>query len=322
MKKLEYKDLKSRRKAFYSLLKDQMPTIEKKWDNLKNNEPWLSVFDFNAVDLILGNIDMLIRVYLKFEQAFDAWKIGKCKDVCKKMKNDIADVFNYTSYRDKLVIFFTDPVNGFDIYTCYYCETAYINLYNYHGTNRTHFDLDHILDKGTCPMLGLSMLNFVPSCQCCNQKIKRQKTFGYDKPKHKLTKKEIISASSHMMKLMPTSSSFDFDAWVKLEVVMKQLPQGKGFVKYKDTYSLSFMAKDSDYDDYINKLQLRERYEFHKNEALRLLDLRERYTDSTIKKISTLLGLTETHVKEDIFAIDFNHNEHRCFDKLRRDIMS
>ena len=82
------------------------------------------------------------------------------------------------------------------------------------------------------------------------------------------------------------------------------------------------MAKDSDYDDYINKLQLRERYEFHKNEALRLLDLRERYTDSTIKKISTLLGLTETHVKEDIFAIDFNHNEHRCFDKLRRDIMS
>ena len=37
MKKLEYKDLKSRRKAFYSVLKDQMPTIEKKWDNLKNN---------------------------------------------------------------------------------------------------------------------------------------------------------------------------------------------------------------------------------------------------------------------------------------------
>lgn len=321
MKRFEYNDLKSRRTAYYKVFEMQLPVIETGWTALRNSEPWLSKFDFKAVDLMLGNVDMLITVYLKFEQAFDTWKIGKSKDERKSMKKKISDVFDYSLYHDKLVSFFTNQANGFDIHTCYYCESAYINLYRYQGTNRNHFDLDHILDKGTCPLLGLSMLNFVPSCQCCNEKIKRQKIFGYDKPQQRLTRKEFLTARFHIRKLMPTSASFDFNAWVTMEVVMKQLPQGKGFMKYKDAYSLSFVIKDSDYDDYIDKLHLRERYDYHKCEALRLLDLRERYTESTIRKISTLLGLTESYVKEDIFAMGFNQSEHRCFDKLHRDIL-
>lgn len=321
MRRFEYNDLKSRRTAYYQVFETKLPMIESGWLALKNNEPWLASFDFRAIDLMLGNIDMLITVYLKFEQAFDVWKIGKSKDERKSMKKKISDVFDYSSYHDKLVSFFTNQANGFDIHTCYYCESAYINLYPYQGSKRNHFDLDHILDKGTCPLLGLSMLNFVPSCQCCNEKIKRQKIFGYDKPQQKLTRKEFLAARFHIKKLMPTSTLFDFDAWVKMEVVMKQLPHGKGFMKYKDAYSMSFKTKDSDYDDYIDKLHLRERYDYHKSEALRILDLRERYTGSTIRKISTLLGLTESHVKEDIFAVGFNQNEHRCFEKLHRDIL-
>lgn len=322
MKKLEYIDLKKRRSAFYKEFKSQIPIIESRWTALKNKEKWLSVFRCSAVDLMLGNIDMLVSVYLRFEQSFDAWAVGKTKDDCKKMKEAIASVFNYTAYRNNLVQFFTDPKNGFDIHTCYYCETAYVNLYKYKGSDKNHFDLDHILDKGTCPLLGISMLNLLPSCQCCNEKIKKQKIFGFDKPKHQLTKREIKYAKIRMRKLMPTSNSFDFENMVRLKVLMKSLPQGRGFLKFRDNYQIEFSTIDADYDDYISKLHLRERYVFHKAEALRLLDLRECYTDSTISKISLLLGVTESNIKEDLFSMGFNKDEHRCFSKLKRDIMS
>lgn len=65
-----------------------------------------------------------------------------------------------------------------EIRSCYYCEMAYVNTYtlidkdNGNLVERRQFDLDHFLPKGKCPCVGLSLYNFVPSCQVCNSRIK------------------------------------------------------------------------------------------------------------------------------------------------------
>lgn len=309
MKKLHYSDLKSRRDSYYSFLKPVLNTIEKGWTKLKQRETWLREFHFKATDLILGNEEMLVKVYLRYRNLYDTWKVGRTKDERAALKKSIEDVFNYKNYRNYIVDFFTEETNGIDLSTCYYCEMAYINTYSFKGTSKNHFDLDHILDKGSCPLLGLSMLNLVPSCQCCNEKIKRSNVFGE-------------GDGVIMQKLMPTSRSFDFDSMVYITMALKQMPSRKGYVDNKECYQVRFNLNDSDYADYIKKLHLCERYEFHKVEALRLLDLKENYPDTTISKIAKLLGRTPREVHEDLFAVGFNDDTNRCFSKLRRDIMA
>ena len=309
MKKLHYSNLKSRRDSYYSYFKPVLNTIQQEWTNLKQREPWIQEFRFKATDIILGNEEILVKVYLRYKKLYDIWKVGKTNDERAALKKSIEYVFDYKKYRSHIVDYFTDAGNGIDLSTCYYCEMAYINTYSFRGASKNHFDLDHILDKGSCPLLGLSMLNLVPACQCCNEKIKRSNVFG-------------DGNAAIMQKLMPTSRSFDFDSMVYITMALKQMPSRKGYVNNKECYQIKFNPNDSDYADYIKKLHLCERYEFHKVEALRLLDLKENYPDSTISKIAKLLGRTPREVHEDIFAEGFNDSTNRCFSKLRRDIMA
>ena len=73
--------------------------------------------------------------------------------------------------------------------------------------------------------------------------------------------------------------------------------------------------------DPAKSFRLEERYEYHKGETLRLLDLKRKFPMSNIRQIARLMHKTADEVKEDIFGIHFSKNNHRCFDKMRRDIM-
>ena len=64
--------------------------------------------------------------------------------------------------------FFKEEKNGFKIHSCHYCDMAYINYFKYANGKRTQFDLDHVLDKGRCPLVALSLYNLVPACPTCN----------------------------------------------------------------------------------------------------------------------------------------------------------
>ena len=42
---------------------------------------------------------------------------------------------------------------------------------------------------------------------------------------------------------------------------------------------------------------------------------------SNIRQIARLMHKTADEVKEDIFGLHFSKDNHRCFDKMKRDIM-
>lgn len=183
------------------------------------------------------------------------------------------------------------------------------------GNDANHFDLDHLLPKSKCPILGLSLFNFVPSCQVCNEKLK-----GY---------KEIGKTKKEWLKISPTYSESTFCD----DVVIKMMPEKKcstffDLQRNKDNYRLEFKTQNVDvYEKYVNTFRLQDRYNYHKELALHILDLKERYPEENRKMISKLLSAkesdnekySEAQIKEDIFGQEFNKD--RCFSKLRNDML-
>ena len=183
-------------------------------------------------------------------------------------------------------------------------------------SNYNHFDLDHLLPKSVCPIIGLSLFNFVPSCQICNEKLKKAK--------------ELAMTKDDWLKISPTyvDSTFDSEVTIKLIPLDKcstffELQQNNG------NYKLVFDTKgDWVYDKYISTFKLNDRYNFHKKIALHILDLKERYPKEKRKEISRLLSAnehqqhkySEKQIEADIMQKELYQD--RCFSKLIRDILN
>lgn len=180
-----------------------------------------------------------------------------------------------------------------------------------------HFDLDHILPKSKCPIVGLSLFNFVPSCQVCNEKLKKDK--------------ELAHTKDEWMKISPTYYDSRFDEEVTIKLVTEEtcstffeLASNEG------KYHLDFITNgEKVYDNYVSILRLKDRYNYHKKLALHILDLKERYPEEKRREISSILSAkgeegvenmySERQIEEDIFQEDFFSD--RCFSKLRRDML-
>lgn len=180
-----------------------------------------------------------------------------------------------------------------------------------------HFDLDHVLPKALCPITSLSLFNLVPSCQVCNEKLKKDK--------------ELAGNKADWLKVSPTYQGNNFDE----EVTIKMVPEVScstffELIQNQENYRLEFdVPKESVYEEYVSTFRLRDRYNYHKQLALQILDLKERYTEEKIKEISRMLSnhpdgkvdpkYSESQIKEDIFHMEFSQD--RCFSKLRKDMM-
>lgn len=183
--------------------------------------------------------------------------------------------------------------------------------------NLNHFDLDHVLPKSLCPIVGLSLFNFVPSCQVCNEKLKKAK--------------EIANCEADWLKVSPTSPSFSFEEDVALKMIpLESCSTFFEVQRNRKNYILRFETNnDSAYDKYISTFRLVDRYNYHKELALNILSLKERYPREKRKEISRLLSVnedggkdlryTESQIEADILQEDFNRN--RCFAKLRNDML-
>ena len=183
--------------------------------------------------------------------------------------------------------------------------------------NANHFDLDHLLPKSKCPIIGLSLFNFVPSCQLCNEKLKKDKEFAKTK--------------GEWLRISPTYAGSCFDD----EVTIKLVPETTCSTFFElatnnGKYHLEFDTNgDEVYDEYINVLKLKDRYNYHKQLALHILDLKERYSEEKRKEISRMLSAkydidgkqlySEKQVEADILEEEFNAD--RCFSKLRKDMI-
>ncbi len=198
-------------------------------------------------------------------------------------KEDFADMdaflkstFNYSTRQSNIAKFFMNSTNAFQIHTCHYCDTSYINVFKREkdGKEMNHFDLDHVLDWGECPLVGLSLFNFTPSCQVCNEKLKHSDLIGEN--------------AVEVTKLSPTSDTYDFRNHVRICID----PEDKvvdNYLKNADLFTIEFKPLPGGEQDYMKVVKLfclKERYTYHKSEALRLLDLKHKYDESNIIKNS------------------------------------
>ena len=196
-----------------------------------------------------------------------------------------------------------------------------IELYKGFSLNapHNHFDIDHLLPKSICPIVGLSLFNFVPSCQVCNEKLKKAK--------------ELADTLYGWLKISPTYQDSDFDDNVPIKLV--PLEHSSTFFdlqRNNGNYRLKFQTNgDSGYEKYVSLFKLQDRYNYHKNLALHILDLKERYPIEKRKEICRLLSAqeidsdsakskySEAQIEADILQEEFNQD--RCFAKLRRDMI-
>ena len=176
--------------------------------------------------------------------------------------------------------------------------------------SKNHFDLDHFLDKKSCPIIELSLFNFVPSCQVCNEKLKRSKVLG--------------NTVNELCKCSPTCEEYRFNEEVKITLNTPLIPLSKEAAQ--KLTSLQFECrKGSAYENEIKVFRLNQRYNFHKEEALRMVGLKNRYSDSKIAEIAKLIydgtEKAEQQVKEDLLGVEFKNTHHRCFRKMYNDLL-
>jgi hypothetical protein len=296
---------------YVSEFKD-LDELEERWRDFKELHPALSVFTESVKELMSATFCELVDVYERYQNLPS--ETQEQKEELATINSYLPNmVFNYDktgaghqTHQGVISGFFRKKMDDLNIHTCYYCDMAYINPYIVDDDEmKSQFDLDHALAKDDCPLVALSLHNFVPSCPVCNERLKR---------------KNPLSDSLDGLKLVaPCSEDFDANKQIHFKVNQEKVCTS-GFMRHKDCYRMIINAHGV-YASYAKLFRLEERYEYHKGEALRLLDLKRKYPMSNIRQIARLMHKTADEVKEDIFGLHFSKNNHRCFDKMKRDIM-
>lgn len=178
---------------------------------------------------------------------------------------------------------------------------------------RHHFDLDHVLPKSVFRLVGLCLYNFVPSCQICNQKLKKARILG--------------NKGVPNVKLSPTSPAFDGMNKTEFHIIPKSGVMAgrlRPSLNPQD-YELQLDSIDPDYNDFIKLFKLEERYQHHKQVALHWVEMKYKYTDSRIKMMAASLkpnrGFTFAGIKADIFQIGLYREGNMTLTKLREDML-
>ena len=287
--------------------------LQKKWKRTISAIPELSTFNYTWEKLLAAPFGELVKIAKEYKDLMDAVGTDARRNA---IKAQLKDVFKYDDYYQshRIAPFFREHAEEMKLHTCHYCNMAYINTFDFvddsNGTKRrmSHFDLDHVLEKADYPILALSLFNLVPSCPICNERMKRDKA--------------LAKSQKLLKKFSPTSGTFHFDCNVSMELMPVGGIVKRPFLKNRDAYELDFDCHlDRSYQKYIKMFRLKERYNYHKAEALRLKDLKMRYPATNVSSIASMLGLTFDEVNEDIFGLRFAKEEHRCFEKLRRDML-
>lgn len=280
------------------------------WTKELHAIPELASFSFTTKELLVSDFGILLKMARSYDKALS----GATEERKTEIKERLRKVFNYDSnYRDNYITpFFREHAEELKLYTCHYCDIAYINSYDYHDPRegwkkKSHFDLDHVIEKSSYPFLALSLFNLVPSCPVCNERLKGVKP---------------LAKTDRILKLLsPTSPKYNFDGSVRITLLPLD-EYKRPFIEHPEDYELKFDChKNKEYNKMVTCFRLNERYDFHKCEALRIKDLKTKYPDANIMTIATMLGYPFDEVKEDIFGLRFIRDGHRCFSKLRQDML-
>jgi len=160
---------------------------------------------------------------------------------------------------------------------------------------KNHFTLDHFLPKAICPLLALSLYNFVPSCYSCNSKFKKEK-------------KLLQTYLSPTSKDFSVGEDIQFKAYYKKEITKENL--------------ILEMEYPEKVQNYVSTFKLVGRYEFHKNEAFSLIEKHEKYSETRIEEIANILKIFPHQVKKDIFGEELFDGDiqNKSLIKMKRDV--
>lgn len=274
---------------------EQVDGLQTRWEWWRKKNACCSKLPKKIEDVFVASFDQLCDYYVEFLKL----KIGESEMM------ELEGIFKYSKgYDSAIAKFFMDNAELLGIKTCYYCETAYVNTYttwdNGKQETRRQFDVDHFLPKDKCPLLGLSLFNFVPSCQVCNSRLKLTGVPGDSKAEY--------------VKFSPSSEKANFDDNIKVRLRFWTPDEG-----LQGRY-IHFGTK-CPYEKYVQFFRLEDRYEFHKEEAVRLNDLKRRYPDTNVRSIARILHYQQDAVKEDLFHLKYMQEEGRCFEKMTRDVL-
>lgn len=282
--------------------------LQPRWERWLQKNVKGKMFPQNITELFVASFDQLCDYYDAFiglgiqEMVFDA---TTNKSVPNLEWTELEDIFKYTKgYDSDIAGFFMENSELLGIKTCYYCETAYVNTYtswdNGKQKMRRQFDVDHFIPKDKCPLLALSLFNFVPSCQVCNSRLKLTGIPGNRKDEYKL--------------FSPSSEKADYEENIKVRLRFWTQKEG-----LKGRYI--HLRTKQPYEKYVQFFRLEDRYEFHKVEAVRLNVLKRCYPDTNVQSIARILHYRKDVVKEDIFHLKYMKEEGRCFEKMTRDVL-
>ena len=307
-------DIKLRNSLKKAYLKEMNTKyLQKKWKRTISAIPELAAFNYSWKELLVAPFGKLVKIAKEYKALMDAVGTDARREA---IKAQMKGLFKYDDYYQshKIAPFFREHAEELKLHTCHYCNMAYINTFDYIDDTdgrkkwKSHFDLDHVLEKADYPILAFSLFNLVPSCPICNERMKRDKGMA--------------KSQRLLKKFSPTSGAFHFDSNISMELMPVGGAVKRPFLENRDTYELDFDCHlDKSYQKYIKMFRLKERYNYHKAEALRLKDLKMRYPATNVSNIAGMLGLTFDEVNEDIFGLRFAKEEHRCFEKLRRDML-
>lgn len=286
--------------------------LQAKFDVLMTAYPEIKAVlpdDISAKKLLVGNFKYLTKVYC----AFTSYLNGKSTKDRLSIKNVfVRGGFNYDSHKTKISNFLMDITNQFEIHNCIYCDIEDVTTFTKaNGTKVRKFETEHVLDKGDCPLVGMSLYNFVPSCRICNgPDIKGTKTIG--------------DTETEIARLSPTAEGYDFANKVKFEV--KMLTPGVEDLKATsclDDYEIDFNVSEALYQKSIDLFELKSRYNHHKEklELLKWCEKRKMYPDSKVQKIADDLMIPFGEMFEELFELDIRKREHYPMEKARRDVM-
>lgn len=220
--------------------------------------------------------------------------------------------FNYDNHKSDIAQFLMNPVNGFEIHNCVYCDLEDITSFTkVNGTKVRKFETEHVLDKGECPLVGLSLYNFVPSCGTCNgPAIKGTKTIG--------------DTENEIARLSPSAEGYDFENKVNFEVkIVTPGIKDLNAINHAGDYEVDFNVSEALYQKSIDLFELIPRYN-HGNVKLELLKWREKRRnnpDDEVKRKADMMNVPFDKMFEEMFELELRRREHYPMEKARRDVM-
>ena len=292
----------------YLALYRHKKSFNRKFDNALEECPEIkNLFshDTKGIDLLIFDFSRLVELYYDYNKILNNLN----NDVRKKEINDkFNSIFNYDSHRKKIRDFLSDPSNGFEIHNCIYCDLKKVKGYTrFNGKKNMEFHADHVLDKGSCPLVALSIHNFVPSCSTCNEfPLKGDKLLGKTK--------------ADTLKISPKSTTNNFDRDVKfiLNITDTSIHDLLLF-KTNDGWEIDFFYNDSIYMQTVSMFDLKERYNEEKAYFGEYLNKKRNFN---IKELVKNTKYTEDEILEEFFCYEKHKQDHTPKEKCRIELLA